>query len=218
MTTAVYIGAGTLLEPLQFINAEKIICVDGQPFSEFGKMVSWKNDSIFNCCPQTCCFPKHNRFSRPNFILTLKIAADACGLKLINKEPDKYTFKNYRTNQTIIYYINTAVPDETHKIIDDIRDFKHLIVMGHHPHSDIMNYTSHPVTFWGNINTAFCKDPFYDQFAKEEGEDQNVVYRLNYEDDFESNFDLFNLIRLKGEKIEFNSWFEFLNYKYDTIN
>ena len=64
--------------------------------------------------------------------------------------------------------------------------------MGFHPHSDIMNYTTLPVTFWGNIITAFCKDPFYDQFAEEDGEDQSIIYRLNYEDEFENKLIQFN--------------------------
>lgn len=217
MGTAVYIGAGTLLEPLQFIDAKKIICVDGQPFSEFGKEASWANAPPFKFCPFIPCWYHQNQFSRPEFISELKSAAKSCGLKLVKKEIDKYTFENKRTKQTIIYYINTAMPDDTDKIVDDIQEFEHLIVMGFHPHSDIMNYTTLPVTFWGNIITAFCKDPFYDQFAEEDGEDQSIIYRLNYEDEFENKFNQFNLLRLKGEKIEFNSWFEFLNFKYDKI-
>jgi len=85
--------------------------------------------------------------------------------------------------------------------------------MGYHPHSDIMNYTTHSVTFWGDINTIFSKDLFYDRHTKENYEDQSIVYRLNYCDDFEKKFNQFNLIGLKGEKHEFNSWFNFLKFK-----
>ena len=215
MSTAIYIGAGTLLEPLQFIDADKIVCIDGQPFSEFGKLASWINQPPFVNCPLIPCWYHKNAYSRSNFIPELKQAAKTCGLKLIKKEVDKYTFVNKKTKQTIIYYINTGMPDDTDKVMNDIHNFEHLIIMGHHPHSDIMNYTTQPITLWGNITTVFCKDPFYDQFAEEDGEHLNIVYRLNYEDGFENKFNKFNLLKFTGEKVEFDSWSDFLKFKYD---
>lgn len=213
MSTAVYIGAGTLLEPLEHINAQKIVCIDGQPFSEFGKHASWSNEGPFKCLPPIpCCFQR-NRFSRPNFIPNLKESAKACGLKLIKKELDKYTFENKQTNQTIIYYINTAIPDDIDKVIDDIHNFEHLIVIGHDPHGEIMNCTNKLVTFWGKPGTAYRKDLFYDKFASEDGDDKNIIYQLNYNDEFVNKFNYFNLLRFKGEKINFNSWDDFINFE-----
>tara|TARA_B100001540_G_scaffold217890_1_gene192493 strand:- start:192 stop:839 length:648 start_codon:yes stop_codon:yes gene_type:complete len=212
MNTAVYIGAGTLLEHLEHIDANKIVCIDGQPFSEFGKMASWSNESPFCCLPPIPCWFQRNGFSRSNFIQQLKESAKACGLQLIKKEVNKYTFKNEQTNQTIIYFINTAFPDDYDRIADEILDFKHLIVMGYDPHSEIMKFTSNMVTFWANTYTVYQKDPFYDQFASEDGDDKDVIYQLNYNDDFKKYFNSFNLIRFNGEIEKFNSWDELLEH------
>ena len=47
--TAVYVGACISLEHLKYITANKIVCIDSQPFSELCKEKDVINKNICNC-------------------------------------------------------------------------------------------------------------------------------------------------------------------------
>lgn len=196
MNTAIYIGAGTDFKNFKLMDKEikKIICIDGQPFSEFGKKISRTNTG--------------NGFSRPNFLNKLLEQAQIYNFKLIHKNGDTYIFES--STQTVMYYINTAIPDDIHKIQKDIKDFEHIIVMGHDPNSEFMKYSNKKITLWGNINTVY-KDEYYDRFAKEEGEDNNIIFKLNYEKEYKNKFKKFKIIK-DGDITEFDIWDDFLNF------
>ncbi len=85
--------------------------------------------------------------------------------------------------------------------------------MGYSPNKDILKYTNNKPVFWSNTNTFLGKDTFYDQFAEEEGESNKIIYLLNYNDDFNDEFEGFNIIDDNGTKIYFDDWSELLLYK-----
>ena len=215
MDKAVYIGAGTDFKCFKLLDKEikKIICVDGQPFSEYGKKASWKNKDPFKCCPvMPCCF-QYNGYSRPDFLNNLLEKARLYNFKFISKDGDKYIFESL--TQTVIYYINTGMPDDINKIKDDIKDFEHIIVIGHDPNSEFMKYSKKKKTFWGNMNTVYKKDEYYDHFAKEDGEVNNLIYKLNYEEDYKNKFKTFKMIK-DGDIIEFNMWDDLVNFSVNV--
>ena len=210
MSKGIYIGAGTDFKYFKLMDKEikTIICIDGQPFSEFGKEASWTNKHPFKCCPvMPCCF-KYNGYSRPNFLNNLLEKARLYNFKFISKNGDKYIFES--SSQKVIYFINTGMPDDIDKIKDDISDFEHIIVMGHDPNSEFMKYSKKKITLWGNINTVY-KDTYYDIFAEEDGDDNNLIYKLNYGVEYENNFEKFKMIK-NDSIIEFNVWDDFLKF------
>ncbi len=145
MDKAIYIGAGIDFKYIKLIDKyiKIIICVDGQPFSEFGKMSSYQNIP-----------PYYNAYSRPKFLNKLLEQAQLYDFKLISNNDDKYIFKS--SSQKVIYFINTAIPDDIDKIKDDISDFEHIIVMGHDPNSEFMKYTKKKL-YSGVIKLLFIK-------------------------------------------------------------
>ena len=204
--TAVYVGAGISLEPLKYITANKIVCIDSQPFSELGKEKDIINKNICNCI-----FPffstSDNENYRPNFICMLKESAKKNNYKLIKISNNKYTFQNKDTNQIIIYLINTSIPDDLNEIIDEIYNFDNLIVMGVDPDKKLLKYTNKKITFWGNINTVYL-----DNFKNRDLYNHNIVKCLNDEYDFNYEFNSFNLIDQNNEIKKFRSWKNFKEY------
>ena len=85
--------------------------------------------------------------------------------------------------------------------------------MGYSPNKDILKYTNKKPIIWSNTNTCLSKDPYYDQFADDDGESNKIIYLLNYQDDFSEEFTEFNLIDDNGYKIKFDNWSELLLYK-----
>ena len=201
MDKAIYIGAGIDFKYIKLIDKyiKIIICVDGQPFSEFGKMSSYQNIP-----------PYYNAYSRPKFLNKLLEQAQLYDFKLISNNDDKYIFKS--SSQKVIYFINTAIPDDIDKIKDDISDFEHIIVMGHDPNSEFMKYTKKKIIFWGNKTTIY-QDNYYDKFAKESNEDNNICYKLNYIKNYENKFKYFRKINSDGKIEEFEKWNDFLKIK-----
>ena len=195
--TAVYIGAGLDFKYIDYININTIICIDGQPFSEFGKDTFYKKI--------LCCFKTNiNLFSRPTFIPNLIYIAKKYGYIYIKNDNDRYIFK--KNDKTVIYYVNTSIPEDLNKVYNDIKDFDNLIVMGHDPNSDILKATSKKINFWGNKLTSYKKDLYYDKFAKDNEEDNNVGYNLNYIYNFYSKFKSFNLVNCNGKISKYKTW------------
>ena len=198
MDKAIYIGAGTDFEYFKLMDKEikTIICVDGQPFSEFGKMNSYQNIPPF-----------YNAYSRPNFLNKLLEQAQLYNFKFKSNNDDKYIFES--SSQKVIYFINTGMPDDIDKIKDDISDFEHIIVMGHDPDSKFMEYAKKKIIFWGNKTTVY-QDDYYDRFAKESNEDNNICYKLNYIKNYQDKFKYFRKINNNGMIEEYDKWDDFL--------
>ena len=188
---ALYIGAGDDLGIIKVLKDIKTFYFcDCQPFSEFGKEVHLREDGT-------------NGFSRPNFIPNLKKNAKKENIILTRAETNKLIF-NYN-DQKIIYFINTSIPEDIDIIKEEIHDFDNLIVMGHDPHSIVLDYTSKQICFWGNQDTVY--KPHDDDY-----EVQHLIYRLNREKKLLNRFNNFNLIK-KKKILKFDNWNKFINSK-----
>ena len=155
---AVYIGAGTDVSPIQRLTDIKdFVYIDGQPFSEFGAL-SHKCDPCL--CSETCV-----GFSRPSFLQRLKDEMDKINMSYKQISENEIEFTN--ETQRVTYFINTAIPDHIDRIKERINDFDNLIVMGHIPHSIILDYTTKSLTFWGNKRTVYSKCKSREKYAEE---------------------------------------------------
>ena len=187
---ALYIGEGDDLGIIKVIkDIKKLNFCDCQKFSEFGKDVHLREDGT-------------NGFSRPNFIPNLKKNAQKENIILISEETSKLVF-NYN-DQKIIYFVNTSIPEDIDIIKEEIHDFDNLIVMGHDPHSIVLDYTSNQICFWG-IKIQFIND-------NDDYEAKHMIYRPNREKKLLNRFNNFNLINNKNI-LKFDNWNKFINSK-----
>ncbi len=226
MSKAVYFGAGTDFHYLQYMPEyiSHFYMIDSQPFSEDGLHTSWMYEPSTNyqfwccLCPflVPCIFPRRNTYSRSEFLDDLKENARKYKIDLMVEEKDKLIFK-YR-HQTITYFINTSDPQHLDKIADDIHDYEHIMIMGYYPNKDILNYTTKKPIIWGNNTTFYCKDNYFDKFAKENNEDNKIIYLLNYQDDFQELFSGFNIIEETGIKHFFYDWDELIMFSGGHVN
>jgi len=120
---ALYVGAGTDLTPLTHLSsAHRLVCVDGQPFSEFG----------FDRCE---CHVDRNCFSRPRFLADLDREARRSGLGAPRHTPEHV--RAYGDNDRVRYYVNTAIPCHVARLRHEA-PFSTLVVRGHHPHATVL--------------------------------------------------------------------------------
>lgn len=218
----VYFGAGGDFTHFKYLPKDitHFYFIDSQPFSEFGLLTHYKYDThnlnyfltfILYYLPwlKPLFLKKFNGFFRPEFINNLKKEASRNDIKLVSEKKNKLIFK-YR-EQVITYFINTSVPEHLDIIGDDIYGFKHIMIMGFCPEQDILEYTSEKPNIWINFHTGVCPDPYFDKFAKENKEDNNITYLLNYQEGFEDNFSSFNLVG-ENQRHSFNTWEELISF------
>ena len=193
---AVYIGAGTDVSPIKFLrNVKDFVYIDCQPFSEFGT-------KVHKCTPGWCS-EKCVGFSRPRFLPRLKESMERIGMKYRKISDNELEFTNER-GQRVTYFINTAMPDHINRVKRRIRNFDNLIVMGHNPDSTALEHTDRKITFWGNTATAYQNCTCDDSDSKD-----NVIWRLNREDETRKKFYWFNVI--DGNKVHrFDRWSNFI--------
>lgn len=196
---ALYVGAGSDLGIIQYMpHIQLFYFCDCQPFSEFGKKVYLDEMS------------GRNLFSRPNFINELM--EEAIRHDILLKSVDKDVFTFVRGHQTIVYFINTSMPEDIYKIADSIQDFRHLIVSGHYPHSIVLQYaTDNDIHFWGTCTTCFSRQ---DEEEEEGHEDiNNIVYLLHHHDSLHKQICKYHLIvRCRPNiVIDDDNWESFVN-------
>ena len=199
---AVYVGAGTDFQTIIWLPDNlNVLMIDSQPYSEFGPLVCEEKDRTYN------------GFSRINFIPKLLKIAGENDLNLDCKSLTEITVSGLE--KEVLYYVNTVIPHDLTKIKSSINGFTNLIVMGHDPNYEIMNYTDKKVTFWGNLNTIYnLPDPkFLDRSDK-----YGVIYKLTIDTDFRNKFKSFNLLTGKNEYISFTNWDTFVIYTTSRRN
>ena len=89
-------------------------------------------------------------------------------MKLIKEEGNSLLYTN--GDVELEYLINTSIPEHLEMIEEKIRGFDTLLVMGHHPHSDIMKYTDKKIKFIGAEGTYYGD--------KEHENEDNIIYKL----------------------------------------
>ena len=220
---AVYFGAGCDFEYFKYLpkDINHFYFIDSQPFSEFGSLTYYKYETknlnfflnfilYYLPCLKPLFLKKINGFSRPNFIDDLRLEAIKNDIKLVSEEHNKLIFK-YQ-NQFITYFINTSAPEHLDLIGNDISGFEHIMIMGFCPDQNILEYTSEKPNIWINFHTAVKPDSYFDKFAKENKEDNNITYLLNYQEGFEDNFSSFNLVS-ETRRHSFKTWKELINFE-----
>jgi hypothetical protein len=205
--TAVYIGAGTDIRPIQFLKYIKTFYYfDGQPFSEFGtdQAKEWKDGKW------TGKFT--DGFSRPHFIPELDTNMTSINMELIN------TIDNLRIysdgNQTVHYYTNTALPEHYEKIKNTIRNFDTLLIAGHDPDSIILDAARNKLHFIGFEDTIF-----HNENESEGGPDapNSVTNKLHIEE-ITNRFDKYTYVYNNGTQISFDDWPSFYNFYLNIFN
>ena len=89
--------------------------------------------------------------------------------------PTLLVFKNNITNQTINYYISTNIKFNMKPILQlDIEDCDGIIISGHHPDIELLQYIKHPIDFFGYTGTCYTieNNNLYNV------EKQNIIYFL----------------------------------------
>lgn len=154
---AVYIGAGTDIVPvLLFDTIDEYICIDSQPFSEFGTQTYIVNTNTAKHVSRDERF--FNDFSRRNFMENLINVMKQNYFRMVEKNDDFLLFKNNK--KTIKYYYSCAFPEYvTKEMKDELKDCNVLILVGHDPHKDILKYIKLPTTIIASNNTVYRPDP-----------------------------------------------------------
>lgn len=205
--TAIYIGAGVDIRPIQLLKYIKIFYyIDGQPFSEFGTMQAeeWEDGGW------TGKFT--DGFSRPKFIPELDKNMTSINMKLIN------IFDNIRIysdgDQTVHYYTNTAIPEHYEKIKDTIIYFDTLIVAGHDPDSIFIDTTKNKIHFIGFEGTSY-----YNENENEYGSDEpnGVVNRLHIKE-ITNRFEKYTYIHDNGTHLSFDDWKSYYDHYSKVYN
>ena len=200
----VYVGAGADFQTIVWLPDNlNVLMIDSQPYSEFGPLVCEENDRTGT----------YNGFARINFIPRLLKTSGEYDLTLDCKSLTEINITGLEKD--VLYYVNTVIPHDLKKIRKSINGFTNLIVMGHDPNYEIMNYTDKKVTFWGNLNTVYnLPTPEYLDRCEKFG----VIYKLNTDIDFRNKFKSYNLLTGNNKYISFTNWETFVIYTTSRRN
>ena len=179
-----YVGAGIDL-PLSYIpSTHRLVCVDSQPFSEFG---------IMRCD----CHEDTNCFSRPRFLAQLDMCAWRNGL--IATADAGHNVRKY--GDRVRYYTNTSIPEHLDRLRGE-SPFSTLLVRGHHPHESVMNLLcSNDNTFMGFLDTVYHDD-----------EEESVIRLLNTCECTRARFRMFTLVEDDTMRMHCTNWFDFVRH------
>lgn len=146
-----YIGAGIDTHPiLHFPLAQLFICIDSQPFSEYGR------GSVFD-----------DELYRYDFVEKLINAYTQIGFAITSREiyhkntnhnikPELFIFWNKETSQHIKYYTSTDILyDLNPELIADIQQTTALIVSRYFPHKVLLDYIQPSIDFYGYDTTVW---------------------------------------------------------------
>jgi hypothetical protein len=195
---ALYIGAGIDKIPFKFCDwITKFYCVDSQPYSEFGTLLS-----------DTICENGHNGFSRPNFIKELEDEYLTNNFILTGDKTNDIKFYTNCRDQIICYYTNTAIPDHHFKLREVCKEINALIVAGHDPDSILLNYVTHRLDYIGIEGTYY---------GDQEADNHNGIIARLHREEINHYFKSFIYFHNDGRKLTFSLWEDFMNYYY-TLN
>ena len=180
-----YVGAGTDLPLAHIPSTHRIVCVDGQPFSEFGVM--------------TCdCHVDTNCFSRSRFLAQLDMSAKRHGLTATMES----NVRQY--GDRVRYYTNTSIPEHLDRLKCEA-PFSTILVRGHHPHERVMELLGpEGNTFLGFTETMYVHD--------DDDEDRSIVRRLHTCEHTRSRFRMFTLVEGETTHLHCTDWFDFVRH------
>lgn len=150
-----YIGCGVDINIMAHISCDvqQCIYIDSQPLTFYGNM------EINGKSVDTISYKYMIDFS--------KNANNAGFIKISIDGVYPHVYKNYNTNQELYHYFNLSFPiqtiktnyagnsDEMKKLINQLNDVTHVIVIGFSPHYTLCKYISNQATFIGNHSTLY---------------------------------------------------------------
>lgn len=186
-STVLYVGAGTDL-PLVHLpsSSHRMVCVDGQPFSEFGVL-------------QCDCHPaSENCFSRSRFLAELDQSARREGLSVTRHDGEVREYGDH-----VRYYTNTSIPEHIDRLRSEYT-FSTLLVRGHHPHRAVMDLlAAEGNTFLGFTGTIYRFDA---------ADDETVVHLLHTCETTRARFRMFTLVADETTRIHCAEWSDFVRH------
>ena len=189
---ALYIGAGLDLRPLKHLQSiNEFIYVDSRPYSEFGREIFINKKG-------------ENTSYDHTFISDLDDTMKTHKMNLCVVIDNKRVYSD--GSKTIIYYVNTSIPEDIDIIKHELNTIDTLIIAGHDPHYELIERFKEPIHFIGFEDTYFDKDP-----TSDEDELTHCLHRNKYHTKF-IDFSYMYFIRyFKMKKQTFSSWNDFVN-------
>jgi hypothetical protein len=187
MLSTLYVGAGVDIPVAHVPTDELLVCVDSQPFSEFG---------LLRCR----CHPNDDThcYSRLRFLADLDQSASRVGLQPAVERADG-NVREY--GPRVRYYTNTAFPEHMSRLRSE-SPFTSLLVRGHHPHRAAMDMlVPRDATFIGFTGTVYSLQE----------EEDTVVTQLHTCSAARERFRWFVLIDdVTGCRLHCADWFDFV--------
>ena len=197
---ALYIGAGKDTLPFTHCNwIHHYICIDSQPYSEYGILQSGRINKN-----------GHDTFFRPQFLDELDQAYGRIGYykkKSDNPIRNMRWYSNMKNH--IFYYFNTAIPHHYFMFKTAFKDVDTIIVSGHDPDSIVLKFIAKRLDFIGFEGTSY--DP------QENPENENSILSRLHRGDIQCFFNKYFFIHKDGTKKMFRLWEDFMNY-YDEFS
>ena len=183
---ALYVGAGTDI-PVSFLPTHAVVCVDGQPYSEFG---------MLRC---DCCDGKVDHcFSRKRFLAELDRAATEGGFAGVEVNGDVRTY-----SPRLKYLTNTALPDHIQRVARQ-GPYDTIIVRGHHPHRCVLETLgASENTFVGFESTVYRQNV-------NDGDEDTLVNALHNSQIVRDRFRAFVFVSDDGLRLHCARWEDFV--------
>ena len=159
-----YFGAGTHLEPIiHFSETKEFIFGDCQPRTEFGMFREYKKEfyrkfflpKLEDKIKELGLSVKSRKVLTNNFLEFQEPNLESECLTITDKP------YNLRSSKHIKYYISTSLPYdlyESYALHEDISRCDTLLICGHHPNIEIINYMKKPFNLIAYSSTWFPSD------------------------------------------------------------
>jgi hypothetical protein len=165
MNQILYIGANLHLEVLQDFPDKDFILIDSLPINEYG--YDYYSRNFYR---ESFVVKLHEKFTELGFQLSYRIILTNNYEEIDKKhlEATMLEYINKTTNQYVHYYISTCIPLHLHnrnlfsnktetisQLLEDIKQCDTLLICGHMPHYDILEYLSSSIVLIGYTGTVF---------------------------------------------------------------
>lgn len=148
-----YIGCGKHFDVIEhFTECNEFVFIDSRPLNQHGYDYYYKQfyDKTF----VNCIITSLEKLGF-NFISSNVLTNEFSEILKSNLESTKLVFKN--GNKKVNYYISTSIPHHLYvdELKNDIRSCDTLLVSGHHPSYQVLDYLPPTITFIGYSDTWF---------------------------------------------------------------
>lgn len=162
MYRAIYIGAGLdILPVLLFPEIREFIFIDSLPFSIHGNDVyDLRSDRKWSVSREERF---NNAFSRTEFLTRLNQVMFQNEFELFKQTEEYLEYHHTQSTRVVRYFYSCAFPEHiTPSISQHLKGIDTLILAGHEPHRDILNFVNTPVNIIVNDKTIYTIDTYDD--------------------------------------------------------